>query len=160
MPKPLGYFFTWGTYGARLHGDPRGTIARTHNEYGDPIVEGDQELWDQMNTNLKYDPIYLTREQMRYIESLVPSICERGHWNYHIDAAGPDHVHVVLTSEHDPKTIRKLLKRWIGQELSARWQLDPGRTWWAEGGSIRWLKDESYLSNATNYVRRQRATLE
>jgi REP element-mobilizing transposase RayT len=160
MPIPLAYFITWGTYGARLHGDPRGTVARSHNEYGDPIIEDDHEMWDQMNANLKYDPIFFDKQQMRFVESTIPAICERGYWTHHTDATGPDHVHIVLTSDHDPKIIRKLLKRWIGQELSTKWTLDPGRIWWAEGGSIRWLKNESYLRNAINYVQRQRATPE
>src|SRR5208337_1876850 len=35
-----------------------------------------------------------------------------------------------------------------------------GATWWAECGSIRWITDEEYYSNAMQYVTRQRATKE
>lgn len=162
MPKPLGYFITWGTYGTRLHGDPRGTIHRLSNEYGTPTIENDPDMLAEMQENLKYDPVFLAKEQMCFIEEILPPVCERGHWKYETGACGPDHVHVVLVSEHDPKIIRKLLKRWVGQALSERWSLDPetDRTWWAEGGSIRWLKDASYLGNAINYVTRQRATVD
>ena len=30
---------TFGTYGARLHGDPRLTVDRIHNEFNGPYVE-------------------------------------------------------------------------------------------------------------------------
>ena len=68
-------------------------------------------------------------------------------------------MHQVLTSEHDPETIRRLLKRWLGQALSERWPRGENEspTWWAECGSIKWIGDPSYLKNATDYVSGQRA---
>jgi REP element-mobilizing transposase RayT len=122
MSRPLGYFLSWGTYGTRLHGDPRGTVDRSSTDRGDPVL----------------------------------GICERGLWKYHTCAAAPDHVHVILTSEHEPKTIRRILKRWLGQSMSERWPLAEGATWWAECGSIKWLIDAPYFANATGYVTRQR----
>jgi REP element-mobilizing transposase RayT len=91
-------------------------------------------------------------------ESFITKICERGYWEYHACAAGPDHVHVILSSQHDPEGIRRMLKRWLGQELSKIRPLPSGATWWAECGSIRWIMDEQYFNRALNYVTRQRAT--
>ena len=34
----LAFHITWGTYGTRLHGDPRGTVDRNHNHFGDPVL--------------------------------------------------------------------------------------------------------------------------
>jgi len=51
-----------------------------------------------------------------------------------------------------------LIKRWLGQELSEKWTLPQGATWWAEDGSIRWLFEERYFGNAIDYVARQRTT--
>jgi hypothetical protein len=42
---------------------------------------------------------------MCFVEAIIPDACVRGHWRYLTGAAGPDHVHNVLTSEHDPETI-------------------------------------------------------
>jgi REP element-mobilizing transposase RayT len=156
--KALAYHITWGTYGTRLHGDPRGTIDRQHNEIGTPVLGFDEHRWEREKENLKFPPVVLTREQMRFVEELVPVICKRGYWKYHTCAAGPDHVHVVLTSEHDPETIRRLLKRWLSQEMSKQYPLPPGAVWWAECGSIRWIDCDRYFNNATDYVTRQRAT--
>ena len=87
---------------------------------------------------------------------MIPEICARGHWTYHTCAAAPDHVHVVLSSTFDPQVIRKLLKRWLGQELSKTWPLQKDQSWWAEDGSTKWIFDDKYLHNAVGYVSRQR----
>ena len=160
MPKPLGYHITWGVYGRRLHGDRRGTVDRDHNEYGTPVVGPDPQREQTERERLKYPPIELTIEQRLFIEDVMPTICERGHWLYLTCAAGPDHVHVVLESPFDPEIIRRLLKRWLGHELSQKWPLRDGQTWWAECGSIRWLTDQSYRENAISYVHRQRTARE
>lgn len=156
MSRPLGYFLSWGTYGTRLHGDPRGTVDRTNTERGDPVLGPDQERWEYERAKMRFSPVVLTREQRLFAESKIPEICERGFWKYHTSAAAPDHVHVILTSEQEPKTIRRIIKRWLGQSMSGNWPLEQGATWWAECGSIKWLIDAPYFANATGYVTRQR----
>jgi REP element-mobilizing transposase RayT len=155
--RVLAYHITWGTYGTRLHGDRRGTVDREHNELNTPVLGYDEHRWEQSRENLKYPPIRMTREQMLFIQEMIPKLCERGYWKHLADAAGPDHVHAVLTSEHNPETIRRLLKRWLTQELMKRWALvGEDRTYWAECGSIRWIGDDDYLTNAVKYVADQR----
>jgi REP element-mobilizing transposase RayT len=158
--KAIAYHVTWGTYGTRLRHGSRPTVSRDQNQYGTPVLRYDEHLWEREVSNLKFPPVILTRQQMRFVEQILPDVCERGHWKYITCAAGPDHVHNVLTSEHDPETIRRLLKRWIGQLLSERWPRLPDASplWWAECGSIRWIGDDEYLASATTYVSRQRAT--
>jgi REP element-mobilizing transposase RayT len=160
--RPIAYHITWGTYGTRLRYGPRPTVSRDQNEHGTPVLRYDEHLWVRERENLKYNPVILTLEQMRFIEAAFPDICLRGNWQYHTSAAGPDHVHTVVSSEHDPETIRRLMKRWIGQLLSQRWprRESESPTWWAECGSIKWIGDEDYLATATGYVSRQRATRE
>jgi hypothetical protein len=41
-PRPIAYHITFGTYGTRLHGDPRGTVDRSMNRPGDPIIGADR----------------------------------------------------------------------------------------------------------------------
>jgi REP element-mobilizing transposase RayT len=156
----IAYHITWGTYGTRLHGDPRGTVDRQHNQRGSRVLGFDEHRWELEKTRLKFPPVRLTREQMTLAESLIPQVCERGYWTYRCCAVGADHVHVILSSAHDPETIRRLLKRWLGQGLSGRHALPDGATWWAECGSIRWITNEEYYSNAMQYMSRQRTTNE
>lgn len=156
MSRPLGYFLSWGTYGTRLHGDPRGTVDRTETGHRDPILGPDEQRWEYEREMMRFAPVILTRERRLFAESTIPEICERGLWTYHTCAVAPDHVHVILTSDHEPKTIRRIIKRWLGQSLSERWPPDAGATWWAECGSVKWLVDPSYFENACGHVSRQR----
>ena len=156
--KILAYHITWGPYGTRLHGDPRGTVDRDHNEFGTPVLGYDQHRWEREKANLKFPPVVLTREQMIAIEELLPDICARGQWTHITGAAGPDHVHEILHSEHNPEIIRRLIKRWLGQELSKQFPIADGATWWAECGSMKFIDNDRYFANATRYVTDQRAT--
>jgi len=155
MSRPLGYFLSWGSYGTRLHGDPRGTVDRNNTQHGDPVLGPDEERWEYERGKMRFSPVVLTRDQRLFAECTVPKVCERGLWKYHTCAAAPDHIHVILPSEHEPKTIRRILKRWLGQAMSERWPLEDGATWWAECGSIKWLIDVPYFANATSNVTRQ-----
>jgi REP element-mobilizing transposase RayT len=158
----LAYHITWGTYGTRLHGDPRKTVDRQHNQYGEEVLGFDEHCWEREKSLLKFPPVTFTPPQMILIESLIPEICTRGGWIHRICVAGPDHVHTILTSSNDPKTIRSLLKRWLGQSLSERLNRPRPKdaTWWAECGSTRWIfqEDGPYYEDAFAYVQRQRAT--
>ena len=159
--KLLAFHITWGTYGTRLHGDRRGTVDRTHNEYGQPVLKYDEHRWEREKSMMKFPPVVFSRSEMIIVESLLPQICQQGGWTHRVGAAGPDHVHEILTSRNDPETIRRLFKRWLGQTLSKRLRALPqGATWWAECGSIRWIfeEDGDYFDKATRYVERQRAT--
>ncbi len=158
MEFPLAYHITFGTYGTRLHGDPRGTVERHFNQYGTPIVENDP--WKQKfeRDSMIAAPVVLTDSQRQFIESTMPSICQRGGWEYHICATQPDHVHVLLSSDRPGRDIRKWLKTWLGQELTARWPDESRPRWWAVGGSVKYVWKKPYLRTAYGYIERQRAT--
>jgi hypothetical protein len=54
--------------------------------------------------------------------------------------------------------VRRLLKRWLGQELSKQWPLPEDATWWAEEGSNIAVRDEKYLNNCFKYIFDHRTT--
>ena len=100
--------------------------ARQHNEHGNPVLGYDEHRWEREKARLKYEPVVFSRDQMVTVESLLREICARGGWDHIVGAAGPDHVHELLHSRNDPETIRRLFKRWLGQELTVRLQGEPG----------------------------------
>jgi REP element-mobilizing transposase RayT len=155
---PLAYHIIFGTYGTRLHGDARGTADREHNVYGEPIVGRDGE-WEQIEReNLRFEPRIFTREQMVAAEGLIPSVCSRGGWGLFACAAGPDHVHAVLSATVGGKDVRRWLKRWLGERLAKRWALREGETFWSEAGSVKWVWTTDYFERVVPYVEKQRAT--
>jgi REP element-mobilizing transposase RayT len=152
---PLAYHITWGTYGTRLHGDTRGTVHHSENQYGDPIIGKDGEWQKEEALLLRFPMRILTIEQRLFIERTVPGICNRGKWDLITVAAGPDHVHAVLRAAVDGKDIRKWLKRWLSEAMSERWPIQPGEVWWAECGSVKWVWNRDYYNRVVNYVQRQ-----
>lgn len=157
MPEtPITFHIAFGTYGARLHGDERGSVGRRHDTPGEPTIAPNRARQDFERGLTRFPPITFSDEQRRFIEALVPAICERGDWGYHMCAAGKDHVHVLVSAAVPGATVRRLLKRWLGQELSNRWQRPRGQSWWAEGGSVKWVWDPHYLRRAFDYIADQR----
>jgi len=155
---PLAYHITFGTYGTRLHGDPRGTIDRSMNRPGDPIVGADPAPWLRESRAMRFPPVVLTPDQRRFVEAAVPEVCTKGGWTHLASSAGEDHAHVLLSTAAHGAAVRRWLKRWLGERLSARWPLSDGQTWWAEGGSVKWVWKADYFDNVYEYIRAQRAT--
>ena len=168
LDHPLAFHITFGTYGMRLHGDHRGTVLRARNRPGEPII-GRDDIWTEIErSKLTFDPVVLDLHQRQFVEQVIPSICDRGGWRHYISAAQRDHVHVLLEATAEGMSVRRWLKRWLGQTLSERWpdvmsirsRASSGvkPTWWAEGGSVRWVWDEKYLETAYAYILAQRTT--
>lgn len=157
MPdSPIAYHITFGTYGTRLHGDERGTIDIKRNKPGDPII-GQNEHWQQYeNQILNHKPVTFNEEQRHFIQKSLPQICERGEWTHHCSACQDNHIHIMLSTSSDEKMVRKWLKRWLGELLSNKHPLPSQQSWWAEGGSIKWIWDDFYLDAVYQYVIKQR----
>jgi REP element-mobilizing transposase RayT len=159
-PSRTAWHITFGTYGTRLHGSDRPTVDKKHNQIGGPFLPRDKNREASSRARMSLPARYLTIEQRCFAEAELPRICERGRWRYRICAAGSDHIHLlcdVLPDIHGEK-VRRLLKRWLGQALSQRWELPRGATWWAEEGSNKAIGDEMYLNNCFRYIAEQRTT--
>ena len=155
---PLAYHITFGTYGTRLHGDSRGTVDRALNQFGDPIIGAEADWQSDETAKLRFPRRFLTVEQRAAVEQVIPSICRRGGWDYIVSAAKPDHVHNLIRASVEGADVRKWLKRWISETLSAQWPLMQGQVWWAECGSVKWVWTPDYYQRVQNYVRGQRTT--
>jgi REP element-mobilizing transposase RayT len=159
-PARATWHITFGTYGTRLHGDARPTVDRKQNLAFEPFIYHNENRLKQNQQSLKTMPLYLSLQQRKQIETMMPAICQRGDWSYRICAApvDADHVHVLLdaTCECDPDAMMKWLKRWVGEALTAKWGKPASGTWWAKCGSTKPIKDEDYLNNVYEYIRRQR----
>ncbi len=152
------WHITFGTHGTRLHGDPRPTVDRKHNERGTPFLAPDPRREGRERSRLASPPVLLSREQCLFVESRIPTICDRGGWEYMESAAATDHVHVLLRADSTihGKHIRRWLKQWVTEELNREYKGERSSPWWADGGSTKPVKDDDYLANVVRYIRRQR----
>lgn len=158
LEHPLAFHITFGTYGMRLHGDPRKTVDRNHNQFGEPFIPRDDQWRREEMARLRFAPVELTYAQRLFVEATLPAVCERGGWTYHIAACQSDHVHVLISTDQESKAVRNWLKRWLGESLTTHSGTQPPRPWWAEGGSIKWVWNQEYLVTAYEYIDRQRTT--
>jgi REP element-mobilizing transposase RayT len=154
------WHITFGTYGARLHGDERPTVHRSRNQLGQAFEPEDMSRKFAQKSHLVGGAVQLFPEQSVFIEATLPTICERGGWMLHACAAGIDHVHVVVGVPEDVhgERVQQWMKRWLSEALNQKWPKEPHPRWWTKGGSNKAIKDEAYLKNAIAYVVRQRAT--
>ncbi len=157
MPStPLAYFITIGTYGTRLHGDPRGTVDRENHTPGDPFLAADPARSSFDAGSMSSAPTRLDSAQQELVESIVPQLADELGWTCHVVSAAPNHVHALISAEPHGHVVRRLLKRRLSQALSDRWPVRPAATWWAEGGSVKWIWNPASLRAACEYIADQR----
>lgn len=150
---PMGYFISWGTYGTRLTGGSKPFVDRWNNEYGTPLPQADEKREEAARDRMNQSPVKLTREQRMEVEQAIRDVAERYCWTIHVIAIQSNHNHVVITAVRAGDELRDALKAVASRALNKKFGK---RTWWAEGGSSRYLWERSYFENSVDYVRRQR----
>ncbi|HEU5233035.1 MAG TPA: hypothetical protein VFU50_09255 [Terriglobales bacterium] len=65
---PLAYLIIFRSYGTWLHGDPRGSVDRFHNQYGTPVFPPNAARLVQTEVRLKRVPVVLTAVQRQSVE--------------------------------------------------------------------------------------------
>ena len=157
-PARTTWHITFGTYGARLHGDERPTVDRRQNQPGQPFFGQDPGRRAAEEMQMRASMVLLTCEQRRLVEVRLSEICDRGGWGCRTCAAGGDHVHLLCDAPPNVhgRQIRTLVKRWLTQALDREWKRPPSGRWWADGGSCKPIKNAEYLGNVCGYIRRQR----
>jgi REP element-mobilizing transposase RayT len=157
MPEALAYFLTWPTYGTWLPGDERGWVAYGKgSQLPDPIRKLEAEA------RMTEDACLLDPEQRRLVEKTIKDHCQIRGWHLHAVNCRSNHLHVVVTADREPETVRDQFKAWCTRrlkELEKVRQNDPRtpkrpirQKWWAERGSRRYIGDERSLEQAIWYV--------
>lgn len=157
MADPLGFMITWSTYGTWLPGDQRGRVLFRHGwQLPDPVLKLEAAA------RMTETACRLDLGQRRAVEEqAVETCCWRG-WELHAVNCRSNHLHVVVSADAHPKTIRSQLKAWCTRKLKT---LEAARIaasgvpsairehWWAERGSQRYINDIDSLEAAILYVR-------
>jgi hypothetical protein len=151
MSDPLAYFLTWTTYGTWLLGDERGWVERGHGEQlPDPARK---EFAESL---MGETPCHLDSEQRELVERTIADHCQMRGWNLFIVNCRTKHVHVVVSANSHPESVRDQFKAWCTRKLnelqSAR-RHEARKNWWTERGSERYIGDVDNLEAAVLYVR-------
>lgn len=153
MLFPQAYHLTWGTYGARLHGSSKPHVDQEHNQYGEPLAPRDPQREREERESMSGDPVHLTIQQRRVVETAIGAVATRYGWTVHAIASQSDHTHVVITAMRKGDELREALKAVASRALNKQFGK---RKWWAERGSARCLWENDYFANARKYVTDQR----
>ena len=162
--RPFALFVTWTCYGTWLPGDHRGHVSnvllptaryqRSDDMPGTPFAPGDSRTRKRAVSLQKYSTTRLSSVEAHAVaESLLQTAITEG-WSILRAAIMFNHVHVVVCKcPCDGPAVRRLLKGRAHTDLS-RSSREP-RRWWTQGGSDRYLNDESSVSGAVRYVANQ-----
>ena len=102
---------------------------------------------------MKYEPVRLTLDQRRLVESAIAGLCTRYNWHVHAIAVQSDHVHVVLSADREGEPLREAIKASASRALNNTYGR---RKSWASNGSAKHLWETDYFRAAVRYVKRQR----
>jgi REP element-mobilizing transposase RayT len=149
---PLAYFITFACYGTRLHGDPRGSVDRHHNQYGEPQL-GLASLRLGFETSLlKGSPVVLTEKQRQICDQALREVCDFKGWDLHALNVRTNHVHIVVTVPEAPEPAMNTFKSWATRRMREAAVIDPQLRPWGRHGSTRYLWDEEAVAAAIHYV--------
>ena len=112
MADPVAFMLTWTTYGTWLPGDERGW-----SDYGIGFQFPDPIIKLEAQARMTEDACILDDEQRRLVEKTIADHCRIRGWQLHAVNCRTNHVHVVVSSDRDPKEVRDQFKAWGTRKL-------------------------------------------
>ena len=150
---PLAYLITFRCYGTWLHGDPRGSVDREHNQYKTPYAAANENRYRHNRRLLKSQPVLLDAPRRASVETAIRDTCTHRRWILHAMNVRTNHVHVVVSiGAKKPKFALNALKANATRQMrqDGGWQMDHSP--WVDKGSKRRLWNERSVARAIDYV--------
>jgi REP element-mobilizing transposase RayT len=151
-PCPLAYFITFHTYGTWLPGDPRGTVTRDHNAYGEPWRGRCDPLMERSRKLLQNPPVELEPEERILVLEAFEQVCRHRAWTLHAAHVRSNHVHVVVTADTLPGRVLGDLKAWATRRVVEAGYRPRGTRLWVRQGSARHLWQRAAVDAACFYT--------
>ena len=149
---PVAFFVTFRTYGTWLHGDERGSVNRSSNCYGAPMLPPDPRRRTRNERRLKLEPVGLDAARRLATSEAIRETCDvRGWWLYALNTR-TNHVHVVVAAPCAAEQVLNAFKANATRTMRERGLWCYERSPWARGGSTRYLWNETSLDRAIAYV--------
>ena len=104
-PIPLAYLITFSCYGARLHGDESGSVDRSHNVYGTPLLASNPSRVSSEERRTKQTPYCLDGSRRAIVLAAVVELCAHREWRLLAAHIRTQHVHMVIAAEDAPEKV-------------------------------------------------------
>ena len=147
MNDPITYFITWTTYGTWLPGDARGW---RKTKKGDQPPQPLLEAWcrDHMTEN----PVLLNETQRAKVEAVCREHAQIRGWVLHAVSARSNHVHLAVTADKKPKTVRDQFKANATRVLRQAPDAITSEKVWTRGGDCEIVDGEDELERVVQYI--------
>lgn len=148
----LGYFITFRTYGSWLHGDERGSVDRTHNQFGTPMLSPNRgrEAFDRHARAAA--PFELETAQRGVVDDAIRGVVAHRGWSLHALGVRTNHAHVVVTAGQSPEHVMNSFKSWATRRLRESGLVDASQPIWSRHGSTIYLFRPEKMAEKIRYV--------
>jgi REP element-mobilizing transposase RayT len=146
------YFLSWTCYGTWLHGDSRGSVDKDHNKVGDPFLAPDRDHQAEMRSNMSQPAYEMDAPRRKIVLESIRQLCIKRNWSLHAIHVRNNHVHAVVTADRPPERVMHDFKSFASKGLNDAGFESKDRIRWTRGGSTKWINDDSYYFNASNYT--------
>jgi REP element-mobilizing transposase RayT len=148
----MTYLITFACYGSHMHGAAEGSVDRSHNRFGAPIILfNSRRLANELNL-MDQPPYHLDALRRQALLGALIHRCAQGDWPLLAAHVRSDHVHIVIRGEDSPEFIMTQLKSAISRQLNELGFDDRSRKRWARHGSTRALFNDEAIQQAIRYV--------
>ena len=127
---------TLRAHGTWLHGDPRGSVDRFHNQYGTPRLAPNPSRRRFERSLMKIPPVKLTIKRREAIYRGIRETCKIRSWALYALNVRSNHLHSVLTANCSSKKVRAALK------ANATRTMRESGCWESEKKSVEWRRKQ------------------
>ena len=154
MPTfPLAYLITFSCYGTRLHGDENGSVDRSHNTPGAPLLPPSRAWVVTDERRMKQSCYVLNPKRRKIVLRALRQHCAHRGWRLLAAHVRSNHVHIVVAAEQAPERILSEVKAFASRTLNGSDFEEIGpRKRWARHGSTRYLWQPKHVAAAVEYV--------
>ena len=149
----LAYLITFTTYGSRLHGDRRGSVSRTANQFDTPVEAPDPKREAREAGSLRNPPPLLDEARRTTVRATIEEVCRHRQWTLWTTNVRTNHVHIVVTATQPADLVMRSMKSWATRRLVLEGLVARGERLWTRHGSTRYMWSEQDVDAACRYVR-------
>jgi REP element-mobilizing transposase RayT len=154
MKYPLAYHITFTTYGTWLHGDKRGSVDESHNQYGSNFVSLNSGLYKKEQTRLKNPPVILDKNVRDVVLKSLLQVCCYRYWIAHAIHVRSNHIHIVVSGNEKPEKMMTDFKAYATRAIKNISNNQAiFRKYWPRHGSTKYIWTKENLVSTIDYVK-------
>jgi REP element-mobilizing transposase RayT len=135
-----------------MHGDLEGSVDRSRNMYGAPLVKPNPRRLAAELDNMVQPPYVMDSGSRKSVLQAIIDRCQKSEWTLIAAHVRTNHVHVVVAAEERPEFLMTQLKAAASRRLNDAGFDDSSRRRWARHGSTRALFNRKTVEAAIRYV--------